>query len=150
APGSTLDIPPRLGAGAALAIAPLPTADRVTITAPPGPDLPPRQTTLTVAPGLTFADTAQLGLYEVRQSATGRPVGAPEWFAVNLLDRAASDVAPRASIALQGHPVAGTAQAGGTREVGPLLLALGALLLLLEWWLYHHGGRGLLRRLRPR
>jgi hypothetical protein len=150
APGSAVDLPPRLTPGTAVALHPLPDADQVTIAIPAGPDAPAREVTLPVQPNLAFADTAQLGLYTVRQSAKGKPLGQPESFAVNLLDRAAADIAPRPTLALQGRPIAGGQPVTGPREVAPWLLALALLVLVLEWWMYHHGGAGALRRLRPR
>ncbi|MGI8589304.1 MAG: BatA domain-containing protein [Chloroflexia bacterium] len=150
APGSSLELPPRLTVGSALALHPLPEADRVTVTTPAGPDMPSRQVSLPAGNGVSFGDTAELGLYRVDQTAKGKPVGATEYFAVNLLDRAEADIAPRASLELQGHAIAGTKGAAGPEEIAPALLALAMLLLLLEWWVYHHGSRNVLRGLRLR
>jgi len=150
APGSALDLPPRLLPDTALAIHPVPEADKVTIAIPGSADIPAQEVTLPVSPGLSFGNTAQLGLYRIAQSARGKPVGTIEWFAVNLLDRTESDIAPRPAIDLQGHSVSGGKEATGPLEIGPLLLALAMLILLLEWWLYHHGTRGVLRGLRWR
>ena len=68
-----------------------------------------------------FADTEALGLYRAEQSAQGRVLGSPEWFAVNLLDAQESRVAPQANLALASHPVSGTTQASGSSEIGPPL-----------------------------
>jgi hypothetical protein len=147
APGSALDLPPRLLPGSALAVHPLPEADRVLVDIPAGPGSAARTVTLPTSPNLSFSDTAVPGLYRIRQTAKDKPVGDAEWFAVNLLDSAESAIAPRPTLNLQGKPVSGTA-ASGPREIAPLLLALALLLLGLEWWLYHHGQAGLLRGLR--
>jgi len=149
APGSALDLPPRLTPGSALAIHPLPEADRVTVDIPAGLDTPARTVQLAAGPDLSFSDTAGLGLYRIRQTAKDKPVGPPEWFAVNLLDSVESTITPRATLDLQGRPIPGAA-ASGPREIAPVLLALALLLLALEWWLYHHGQAGLLRGLRQR
>jgi Ca-activated chloride channel homolog len=149
APGSAVEAPPRLLPGAPLAIHPVPEADTVLIDAPADGQQAARRFTIPAGAAVSFAETAAPGLYRVRQTAQGRPVGADEWFAINLLDRAESDIAPRPTIDLQGQPVARAQSVSGRREVGPLLLALAMLLLLLEWRLYHQGARGLLRRMRP-
>lgn len=147
APGSALELPPRLAPGSALALHPLPEADKVTVATPPSPDGTARQIALNAAPGLSFGDTGTLGLYQVRQTAKGQSVGTPEWFAINLLDPQEADIAPRPTINLQGQPIAGSTSTPGPREIAPWVLALGTLILALEWWLYHHGS-GSLRRLR--
>ncbi len=147
APASTVDAPPLVRPGNALALAPGPGADQVTVQPPPGG---PTAVTLAVRPGLSFGDTEQPGLYRVQPLAHGQPLGPADWFAVNLLDRQESDIAPQPVLALQGQSVAGGAAGQGTTEVGPWVLALGLLLLALEWWLYHRGRLGLFARLRPR
>ncbi len=149
APGSALDLPPRLTPGSALAIHPLPEADRVIVDIPADVDSPARTVNLTASADLSFSDTATPGLYRIRQTAKDKPVGDAEWFAVNLLDAVESTITPRTTLDLQGHPVSGAA-AAGPQEIAPVLPVLALLLLALEWWLYHHGQAGLLRSLRQR
>jgi hypothetical protein len=85
--------------------------------------------------GVIFADTHQLGVYQVFSNQAR--LGA---FAVNLFDPDESAIRPAASIRVGRSDVAAAARAEqGQLEVWPWLAVLAFGLLLLEWWLYHRG-----------
>lgn len=81
----------------------------------------------------TFADTAELGIYEV--SSSGKNV---HQFAVNLFQPAESDLPPRPEINLSRTPIGSQAGSEITRtEVWKLLILGGLFVLLLEWYIYN-------------
>jgi hypothetical protein len=85
--------------------------------------------------GVIFADTHQLGVYQVFSDQAR--LGA---FAVNLFDPGESAIQPAASIRVGRSDVAAAARAEqGQLEIWPWLAGLAFGLLLLEWWLYHRG-----------
>jgi hypothetical protein len=81
-----------------------------------------------------FARTTRAGVY--RLALGGQPEAR---FAVNLLDADESDIAPSRELAFSGQVVkAEEGEAGaGNREVWPLLVALGLVLVCVEWYVYN-------------
>lgn len=86
---------------------------------------------------LVFAETEQLGLYQVE--IAGSPAGQ---FAVNLFDPVESSLSRQEAITIGRAevPPAGE-QELGQRELWPWLAAGALILLLIEWWVYHRGAR---------
>lgn len=136
--------------GESLAITPPARADRIRVTKPDGSR---REFDLSGG-ALIYADTDQLGIYEVG-IFDGAETLQEAQFAVNLFDAAESDISPRTQVQL-GETV--IAEASGEEELGQRefwrWLALAALLiLLLEWFIYHRrlaGPRGVFRPLMRR
>jgi hypothetical protein len=86
-------------------------------------------------PEVAFGDTDLLGVYTAEwDSADGRQV---RRFAVNLLDPDESNLAPASQF--QGGD--STVTAGDTRRVPfklwPIILGLGLLVVMVEWWVYN-------------
>ncbi len=134
-PTGTVEAPPRLSPGSALALHPRAAAEQVVVISPGG-----RVTTFAAAPTIAFADTDELGLYRVEQRANGQSLGPPDRFAVNLFSPAESNLAPQPSIPVAGQPTApGTTQSQRPQEFWPWLLVAALLLLTLEWWIYNRG-----------
>ncbi len=134
-PTGTVEAPPRLSPGTALALHPRAEAEQVVITSPGG-----RVTTLPAAPTIAFADTDELGVYRVAARTKGQPLGPPDYFAVNLFSATESNLAPQATIPVAGQPTTpGTTQSQRPQEFWPWLLVAALLLLTLEWWIYNRG-----------
>jgi hypothetical protein len=82
-----------------------------------------------------FADTDELGVYEVSE---GSAAEVTQRFAVNLLDRRESNLAPRAAIELGFETVTGqVAAAVSRRELWKPLLLLALGVLLFEWYVFN-------------
>jgi hypothetical protein len=89
---------------------------------------------------LTFAQTEQLGVYEV-ELRSGADVTASGSFAVNLFAPGESAITPRETIMVGQAEVDGGPREDiyGQREFWPWLAGLGLLVLAAEWWVYHRG-----------
>jgi hypothetical protein len=76
-----------------------------------------------------FADTLRTGLYEVKESQS---------FAVNLLNEAESNTAPRDTIQTRQGEVSGQTETfTSEREAWKWALLAALAVLGLEWWVYH-------------
>ncbi len=137
-PGRAFDAPTGLQPGDPVSIIPAASSTAVTVIKPDG--------TIwrsDVGEGeLIFAETEQLGLYQVRLRDGGvageeRPAGS---FAVNLFNPAESAILPAAAVQV-GQTAVTTGEEGavGQREFWPWLLALAFVVLLVEWWVHHRG-----------
>lgn len=126
--GQTLNV----GTGRVVLVPVPPQVTEVTLHAPDGHT---ERLGVTTTP-LPIDRFTKAGLYRV--SAPGGTLDLT--FAVNLLDAAESQVAPRAQLAFEGRdaPLAATRSPIKTdRELWRPLLLLGLLLLCLEWWVFH-------------
>ncbi|MGQ9814559.1 MAG: VWA domain-containing protein [Candidatus Roseilinea sp.] len=87
-----------------------------------------------------FADTDQLGIYQVVVSGARAPIRSD--FAVNFFNRAESNIAPNLQ-AMAGRtelaPAAGAETTISQREIWPWLATLALIVLLVEWWIYQRG-----------
>jgi hypothetical protein len=133
--------------GESLTITPPVRADRVRVTKPNGD----RREFELSGGALIYADTDQLGIYEVG-IFDGSETLQEAQFAVNLFDAAESDIVPRTQVQLGDAVIA---EASGEEELGQRefwrWLALAALLILVaEWFIYHRrlaGPKGVFRPL---
>jgi hypothetical protein len=138
-PSTSVDAPATLGAGDPISIRPMPDADQIVVTSPSG-----NRTALQPSgEQVSFAGTDELGLYNVQQSAKGKPLGEPEHFAVNLFNGEESNITPRPDIAFAGSEAStpSTGPAQRPEEIWPWVLALSLAILSIEWWLYNRAGR---------
>ncbi|MBX3058785.1 MAG: VWA domain-containing protein [Anaerolineae bacterium] len=137
-PGRAFDAPTGLQPGDPVSIIPAASSTAVTVIKPDGiiwrSDVSDGE--------LIFAETDQLGLYQVRLRDGGvvgeeRPAGS---FAVNLFNPAESDILPAAAVQV-GQTAVTTGEEGavGQREFWPWLLVLAFVVLLVEWWVHHRG-----------
>ena len=136
-PQATLDLPPTLGAGDPVSIRAFPEADEIVVT-PPGSNS--QSTTLEPQANVSFAATDHLGIYTVQQRANGQPIGDPEQFAVNLFSLDKSNITPHPNLTLPGQPSNPNnpnTQEETPLEIWPWVLAIGLLILALEWWVYN-------------
>jgi hypothetical protein len=147
-PTTAVDAPPLLGAGDAVSIRHNASADQIVVVAPGDG----RRTTLQPSGEVSFAGTEALGVYTVEQSAQGKPLGDPEYFAVNLFSREESDIAPRPNLAFTGtEGTPADINVERPLEIWPWVLLASLILLSVEWWLYNRAGLPRLRfLLRPR
>jgi hypothetical protein len=119
-----------------------PAVDRLTVV---GPRRSESTVTRSAQDTFPFAATEIPGVYEVRQDAS-----VVERFAVNLFDRAESDVAVRptqdpesstvrpADIRIGHVDVAASVdRAPARQELWKVILACGLFVLLLEWYIYN-------------
>lgn len=147
-PHTTVDAPPRLGAGDAITIRPLPEADEIRVTIPGQEG---RYTSLQPSASVAFGRTDALGVYTVQQMSKGKALGDIEQFAVNLFSREESSIAPRANVGFKGtqaSPSTGTAKR--PLEIWPWVLLASLALLTGEWWYYNRPRRPGLSRLKAR
>jgi hypothetical protein len=122
--------------------------ERLTVVAPGGREIP---VTRSAQDSFQFAATDTPGVYEVRQgAATGEANTARERFAVNLFDRAESDVGVRpsqdpesqtlrpADIRIGDADIAAAIDRTPARhELWKVLLAGALFVLVLEWYIYN-------------
>jgi hypothetical protein len=118
------------------------TADRLTVETPDGREIVVPRSERDTYP---FTDTDRPGIYHVHQGETD-----VERFAVNLFDRAESDVAVRPTQDSESQTVrpadirighvdvaAQTDRAPARQETWKVLLACALFVLLLEWYIYN-------------
>jgi hypothetical protein len=92
--------------------------------------------------GVRFADTYDLGAYQVHFDLDGAPVQAS--FAVQMTARDESDLRPRQHAEAGSDPVEAAAEGGlvtGRRELWWPLGAMALCLACAEWALFHVRGR---------
>jgi Ca-activated chloride channel family protein len=137
APSGGSDLPVQVPPGSAVSLAVPPNVDSeavslVRVTRPDG-----SRVQISVESGQAIlADTAQLGVYEVRWGDEGAAR-----FAVNLFSPQESDVRPADSLSLAGAGTGGEAgsepEHGARREWWRPLAAVALALLIAEWLVYH-------------
>jgi hypothetical protein len=136
-PGRVLDTATGLRPGDPVAITPGAGTTAVTVLKPDNSEWTEEVGT----EALLFAETGQLGLYEVsvRDAGGDRPAGS---FAVNLFDSSESAIQP-AEVVRFGQTTLEvvTEEDVGQRELWPWLATLAFIVLLGEWWAYHRGLR---------
>lgn len=122
-------------------IFPPPNASLVRVTLPDGST---RDLT-TTGDELSLTETSAPGLYTV-EALAGDALLQTGAFAVNLFDAAESAITPYSSIQLGEQTITPqTETALGQREFWPWLAALGLLILLIEWAVYHRRVRAPVR-----
>ena len=87
----------------------------------------------------TFGGTDQLGVYTIEQAVAGEIHRS--WFAVNLFDDAASQLAPVDHLTLPPAQVNGVTSARhrGLNQIWPLIALLAMVLVVAEWLAFHRG-----------
>ena len=86
--------------------------------------------------GFTFAETDELGLYQVAFSPTG--AHAEDVFAVNLFQESESFIRPAPGVMIGASEIRGlTESETGQREIWPWLALLALVVMVLEWWIDH-------------
>jgi len=88
-----------------------------------------------------FADTEQLGVYEIRyQDDDGDQLAGR--FVVNLMNPSESAIEPAqvVDIGQTTSEISGKDNIG-QRQLWPWLAAIAMSILLIEWWVYHRGVR---------
>ncbi|MEI2608248.1 MAG: BatA and WFA domain-containing protein [Candidatus Promineifilaceae bacterium] len=134
-PGQAFDTPAGLPPGDPVSITPGASTTHIQVIKPDGTVWTQEVTT----PPVIFAQTDQLGLYQVslRDAVGEQPAGS---FAVNLFDPEESAAAPQPTIQLAAQSV-GTAPESDVsqRELWPYLAALAFILLVVEWWVHFRG-----------
>ncbi len=108
-----------------------PGADKITITSPDG------KSTQVGPPVMPYANTNQVGVYQVSQHVRGQTLNGA--FTVNLFDPQQSNLPP--ALALPVVHSTDFAPSGATvshelREIWPWIAALLLLILCAEWWLF--------------
>lgn len=131
-PPGAFDATRSLLPGESLSIAPQPGVEQVVVSSPNniGYTLQPG------ANGYIFTETGELGYYGVNFISKG--ARAAEYFAVNLFDRAESDIRVRPSIQI-GRSALSTAepQKIGQLDLWPWLAAAALIILIIEWQMFH-------------
>ncbi|MFZ5916747.1 MAG: vWA domain-containing protein [Chloroflexota bacterium] len=129
APGSGAEVPLQVAPGAAVSLSLPPEVEAVAVRRPDG-------STARLEPEdrrVTFADTAQLGVYQFTWGEDARAS-----LAVNLFAPAESDIRPAGSLPLVGAGEGGeAAPQQARREWWPSLAWLALALLTVEWLVYH-------------
>ncbi|MBN1639849.1 MAG: VWA domain-containing protein [Anaerolineae bacterium] len=128
APGGGADLPSQVQGGAAVSFLAPPGVEQAVVYAPDG-----AATRVQATEGrFTFADTVQLGVY---RAALGDKEAQ---FAVNMAAPRESDVAPAASLPIQGAgDTGGEEEARARREWWRPLGYAALVLLVVEWAVYH-------------
>ena len=144
APGAGGDLPTQVSPGTAVALSLPPEVEAATVTRPDG------STARLILEGgqAVFADTAQLGVYDVEWQRPATTEGAAEIegapFAVNLFSPQESDLRPAEALPVPGIDEVGadTRSQQGRREWWRPLVLLALALLTAEWLVYHRGSLG--------
>ena len=134
-PGRAFDAPVGLQPGDLVPISPAAATTAVLVEKPDGT----MWTTEVGENAIIFPETDQLGLYHVslRDDEGTRSAGS---FAVNLFSPMESAIAPAVSLNIGQVTVEVEAEGDvGQRELWPWLLAVGLVVLAVEWWVYHRG-----------
>ncbi len=127
--------------GSPVALQLIEDADGVVVTRPDGEKITPEVD----GSEATFADTLRPGLYRVDLRKNGRTIKT-ERFAVNLFDPAESRITPASNLQIGTSTVSRDAkEETGRREYWPWVAALGLLIVLVEWLVYHRSLRRLPR-----
>jgi hypothetical protein len=88
-----------------------------------------------------FAETGELGVYEVRYRDNSGESSAGH-FAVNMSESIESDIGPKESLKIGQIEVTNAGRNDtGQQELWPWFLATTLVILMLEWWIYHRGSR---------
>jgi Ca-activated chloride channel family protein len=142
-PGGGTDLPAQVAPGTSVSISPAPGTESVTVNRPDGSSA----RLIPEGSRAVFADTGQLGVYEVTwnqtEPASSRGVEEDETiqahFAVNLFSPQESDVRPAETL-----PLLATGESEGNQPSGQVrrewwrsLVFLALALLLAEWLVYH-------------
>lgn len=132
-PPRALNVGDSIIPGTAVPIRPF-EGDSVRITMPNGDDV---TLSLEETAQVAFAETSQAGIYLVEVRDGDRTVSR-ESFAVNLFDAQESNITPQESVVIgtSAFSEAGREEVG-QREWWRELAALGLLILLIEWMVYH-------------
>lgn len=106
--------------------------NQITVRPPNGPSMQVQRGPLNTFP---ITDTAQVGLYEVREGDSPQPSGR---FAVNLFDDNESDLLPRTSVKL-GHVEVkqGEAWEPARHDAWKWILLAALAVLAIEWYIYN-------------
>lgn len=120
--------------GTPVTIQPASDAHEIVITAPDG-----QQYFLPIGQDVPiFAETNQLGVYQVTQSDADSNLLRTDYFAVNLFDAAESDIVPREAVWIgQTEVRTATPEQAGRLEIWPWLAAAALGVLGAEWWAFH-------------
>ncbi|MFQ5854677.1 MAG: VWA domain-containing protein [Anaerolineae bacterium] len=133
-PGARGLVPAQIRAGEPVVLTVPPEVADITLTYPDG-----RLITLTPERGrLTFADTNDLGVYQIALRSQDEIVEQTA-FAVNLFSPEESAITPRATLPIAGavaSQAGATTQAQGRRELWRPLALVALTLLLIEWLIY--------------
>ena len=136
-PGQVFDAPGGLQPGDPVQITPGASTTAVLVEKPSGETW----TEAVEEGGMLFADTDQLGLYNVilRDTSGDRSAGS---FAVNLFSPLESEIRPATAIQLGQRAVEAPSETEvGQRELWPLLVAAAFVILTVEWWVHFRGMR---------
>ncbi len=136
-PGRVIEASDLLSLGDLLRITPDADTAAVVIIKPDGS----RWTEPVISGSIVFAETDQLGVYDLlfRSAEAERLAG---HFAINLLSPIESAIEPKESIRLGPTDISSPDEGDiGQREFWPLFVILAFQILLVEWWIYHHGAR---------
>jgi Ca-activated chloride channel family protein len=134
APGQGAGIPTQVSPGDAVSLSVPPEVDRVEVRTPGGATvrLDP------VAGRIVFAETGELGLYELAWGEDGSPPAPRARFAVSLLSSLESDLRPAEDLLLQGAAGEAGEEASlrARREWWRPLAYATVLVLVVEWAVY--------------
>jgi len=131
-PPAAFDAGQPLRPGESLSIVPPPGTQQIVIVSPSNK----AYTLRNAAYALAFTNTDELGYYAV--NFITKDGAQAEYFAVNLFDRAESNIRPQASLQLGRTTITPAASNQiGLRELWPWPAGLALLVLLIEWRVYH-------------
>ena len=137
--GSTWVAADEIEPGTIVTLLPDARAESMIVTLPNGET---RQLAVTADTGpILFDETSLPGVYVVStQDSNAEPTQSGR-FAVNFFEPGESRIAPSNTIDIGQREVSSTSdQTPGRQEVWPYVLAVGLLLLLIEWWITYHRG----------
>ncbi len=122
-----------LRTGDAIPLLAPPTARDVSVQLPDGSKLAAARTGAADDGAITF-DAAKVGTYTASDKDWNQK------FSVSLLNKAESDIAPRAALQIADKkPIAAENRARTNRELWGYLISLGLCILGIEWWVFHRG-----------
>lgn len=136
-PGQPIETAESLFPGEPIALRPDLTASAVVITKPSGEIW---TSEIGTEPTI-FAETGELGVYEVRYRDNSGETAAGH-FAVNMSESIESNIIPKESLKIgQVEVMHAERNDIGQRELWPWFVTATLAILMLEWWIYHRGSR---------